>query len=188
MNKISVALYRDRTNAQALQRRLAEAGLDATLNDRPRLRTLWFVSREKADVRIEVPSEQFARAENCLLDWDAAQGALDGAIRCPECRSLRVQYPQYAQNSLLTNLAMGVLTELRAIEKHHYCEDCHFTWPREGYGARRNRPHAAPFYFIEGLEQTRLKSSAEQEDRDREAALVQTGTPVADSDLTELRH
>jgi hypothetical protein len=170
MNKIPVALYGDRAKAQSLERRLVEAGFDATLNDNPRLRTLWFVSRGKGDVRIEVPSEQFARAENCLLDWDAAEGALDGAIRCPECSSLRVQYPQFAQNSLLTNLAIGVLTELRAIEKHYYCEDCHFTWPREGYRARRNRPHSAPFYFIEGVEQTRLNPSAELEDGRRKAA------------------
>lgn len=170
MNKIPVALYRDRAKAQLLQRRLVEAGFEATLNDKLRMRTLWFVSREKDDVRVEVPSEQFAPAENCLLDWGAAEGPLDGAIRCPECGSLRVQYPQYAQNSLLTNLAMGLLTELRAIEKDYYCEDCHFAWPRDGYRARRNRPHSAPFYFIEGVEQTRLKSSAAKEDDHHKAA------------------
>ncbi len=170
MNKIAVALYRDPSKAQALQRRLIEAGFDATLNDKPQLRTLWFVSREKDDVRVEVPCEQFARAENCLVDWSAAEGPLDGAIRCPECRSLRVQYPQYAQNSLLTNLAMGLLAELRALEKHYYCEDCHFAWPRDGYRARRNRPHSAPFYFIEGVEQTSLNSSTEQENEQRKAA------------------
>lgn len=170
MNKMPVALYRDRAKAQVLQRRLLEAGFDATLNDNPRLRTLWFVSREKDDVRVEVPGEQFARAENCLVDWGAGEGPIDGAIRCPECGSLRVQYPQYAQNSLLTNLAMGLLAELRALEKHYYCEDCHYTWPRDGYSARRNRPHSAPFYFIEGVEQTRLKSSVEEENGHREAA------------------
>jgi hypothetical protein len=165
-----VALYRDRAKAQVLQRRLVEAGFDATLNDKPRLRTLWFVSREKDDVRVEVPSEQFARAENCLVDWSAAEGPLDGAIRCPECHSLRVQYPQYTQNSLLTNFAMGLLAELGALERHYYCEDCHFAWPRDGHRARRNRPHSAPFYFIEGVEQTGLNSSSEPENRDRKAA------------------
>ena len=170
MNRIAVALYRDRSKAQVLQRRLIEAGFDATLNDKRQLRTLWFVSREKDDVRVEVPCEQFARAENCLVDWSAAEGPLDGAIRCPECRSLRVQYPQYAQNSLLTNLAMGLLAELRALEKQYYCEDCHFAWPRDGYRARRDRPHSAPFYFIEGVEQTSLNSSTEQENGQRKAA------------------
>ena len=170
MNKMAVAHFRDRAKAQTIQRRLVDAGFDATLNDNPQLRSLWFVSREEADVRIEVPSEQFPRAEKCLLDWDASEGALDGAIRCPECKSLRVQYPQYAQNSLLPNLAMGILTELRAIEKNYFCADCHCTWHGEGYRAPGIRPHSAPFYFIEGLEQRRLKPSAEPEEGHRKAA------------------
>ena len=165
-----MVLYRDRAKAQVLQRRLVEAGFDATLNDKPQLRAFWFVSRQNDDVRVEVPCEQFARAENRLVDWSAAEGPLDGAIRCPECGSLRVQYPQYAQNSLLTNLAMGLLAELRALEKQYYCEDCHFSWPRDGYRARRDRPHSAPFYFIEGVEQTSLKAAAQDENERREAA------------------
>jgi hypothetical protein len=169
MKMIPAAHYRDRAKALTLQRRLIDAGFNATLNDNPQLGTLWFVSREKADVRIEVPPDQFARAEKRLLDW-ASEGALDGAIRCPECGSLRVQYPQYAQHSLLPNLAMGVLTELRAIEKNYFCADCHCTWPGEGYRARRDRPHSAPFYFIEGVEQARLNPSAQPEEGHRKAA------------------
>jgi hypothetical protein len=170
MNKIPAAHYRDRAKALTLQRRLVDAGFNATLNDHPQLRTLWFVSREKADVRIEVPSEQFARAEKRLLDWDASEGALDGAIRCPECGSLRIQYPQFARHSLLTNVAMGILTELRAIEKNYFCEDCHCTWHGEGYRARPDRPHSAPFYFIEGVDQRRLNPSADREEGHRKAA------------------
>jgi len=153
-----IALYNDRERAEALQRRLVDAGFNALLNEKPRLTNFWFVSREKSNVRVEVPEEQFGRAGNFLLALDSTDRALEGAIRCPECGSLRVQYPQFAQHSLLTNLAMGVLAQLHAIEKDYYCEDCHFEWPKEGYRSRRGRPHSAPFYFIEGIEQTRLAS------------------------------
>lgn len=153
MNTRPVALYHDRSKASEIQQRLKAAGFQATLNDKPRLRVLWFVGSKSPDVRVEVPDSEFPRAENLLLELATQDGALNGAIRCPECGSLRVQYPQYAQNSLLTNLAMGFLAELRAIERDYYCEDCHFAWPRDGYRAPR-RPHSAPFYFIEGVERS----------------------------------
>jgi hypothetical protein len=166
-----VALFSSRANAEAVRQRLAQAGIPAAIKDSLGLKKLWFVSRPQAGVRIEVPAEQFERAEQFLLDWDAAEGALRQAIRCPECKSLRVEYPQFAQHSLLTNLAMGLVAKVGLIETHYYCEDCHFTWPREGARPRRNRPHMAPYYFIEGVEQTSLNQPAgEQKDSDRKAA------------------
>jgi hypothetical protein len=149
-----VALFSDRLKAEPVRRRLAQAGFTATFNDGPRLAKLWFVSDKSAETRVEVPAAEFNRAEQFLLDWDTAEGALRQAIRCPECGAFRVDYPQYARHSLLTNLAMGILAQLRLIERDYYCEDCHFTWPKEGFRARRARPHSAPFYFIEGVEQT----------------------------------
>jgi hypothetical protein len=170
MNVMPVALYGDRVKAEALQRRLVDAGFNALLNDKPPLTNLWFVSREKSNVRVEVPEDQFGRAENFLLAMDSTDAVLKGAVRCPECGSLRVQYPQFAQHSLLTNVAMGMLAQLHAIEKDYYCEDCHFEWPKDGYRTRRNRPHSAPFYFIEGIEQTRLESEEPHIDDHRKAA------------------
>ena len=134
------------------------------------LQRMWFVSRLQAGVPLVVPGEHFERAEQLLLDWDAAEGALRQAIRCPECKSLRVDYPQFAHNSLMTNLAMGLAAKLGLVEPDYYCEDCHFTWPREGPRPRRNKPHMAPYYFIDGVEQTSSnKAAAPREDR-RQAA------------------
>lgn len=168
-----IALFADRAKAEPVRQRLAQAGFEAKTDVQPPLVTLWFVSRHAAGACIEVPADQFERAEQFLLDWDAAEGALHQAIRCPECHALRVDYPQYAEHSLLTNLALGFLAELRVIEKDFYCEDCHYTWPKDGTQPRRNRPHMAPFYFIEGVEQTTLGAKAQQPARPqayREAA------------------
>jgi hypothetical protein len=162
MNRIPLALFSDRSKAAPVQQRLAEAGLDTNINDSPPLSRLWFVSRPKAGVRVEVSAAQFERAKQLLIDWDSTEGALRDAIRCPECQSLRVDYPQYAKHSLLTNLALGLLATLGLVEKDYYCEDCHYTWPKEGAWPRRDRPHLAPFYFIEGVEQTRRAVSKQQ--------------------------
>lgn len=164
MNSMPVALFGNRRTAEPVQKRLEQAGLRTQITQRPALTRLWFIPKRDTEVRVEVEADQFERAEQFLLDWDAAEGALAQAIRCPECGSLRVDYPQYARHSLLTNLAMGLGSELHLVERDYYCEDCHFTWPKDGTRARRSRPHMAPYYFIDGVEQGR-REAARAEDR-----------------------
>jgi hypothetical protein len=154
MNRIPIALFCDSAGAQPIQRRLAQAGIAAEIHDELRLEKLWFVSKPDCGTRLEVPADQFERAEQMLVAWDAAEDALHDAIHCPECKSLRVDYPQFTRKSLLTNVAMGVAANVGLVEKEYYCEDCHFTWPKEGSKPRRDRPHMAPYYFIDGVEQS----------------------------------
>ena|ERR1051325_4240360 len=142
MNTISIALFSHRPDAEPLQRRLNEAGIQAAIHD--------FAPLNGA--RIAVPAEQFAQAHRLLLEWEP-QGVLRGAIRCPECKSLRVEYPQYTHKATLPNLLIGFLVNIGAVNKEFYCHDCHFTWPKEGTKPSRARPHVAPYYFIEGVEQ-----------------------------------
>lgn len=166
-----VALFPAKAKAEPVCARLSKAGIAAEIPNDLILEKLWFVSGKSIGARIEVPAGDFERAEQMLLDWDDAEGALHDAIRCPECQSLRVAYPQTAQHSLLTNLAMGIGAEVGLVEKDYYCEDCHYTWPKEGTRPRRDRPHMAPYYFIEGVEQTTLaERRARLEERRRKAA------------------
>jgi hypothetical protein len=168
MSRIPIALFKDCAKAEPIQHRLAEAGIAAEIHDELRLEKLWFVSKPDCGARIEVPANQFERAEQMLVEWDASEGALRDAIHCPECKSLRVDYPQFTRKSLLTNLAMGVAAEVGLVEKDYYCEDCHFTWPKEGTKPRRDRPNMAPYYFIEGVDQTGLHHDQPKADEHHE--------------------
>lgn len=170
MENMCVALFSNEQKAEPIRARLEKAGIHAKIPKGLELEKLWFVSKKQMGARIEVPGEEFERAEQMLLDWDETEGALREAIRCPECRSLRVGFPQAAQHSILTNLAMGVGAEVGLVEKDYYCEDCHFTWPRAGSRPRRDRPHMAPYYFIEGVEQTTRDERRARFDRRRKAA------------------
>lgn len=171
MNALPIILFSNRSSAEPVHRRLAQEGFTPSINEGPRLTKLWFVSGHSADVRIEVPQDQYNRAEQFLIDLDQRESWLNAAIRCPECGSFRVDFPQYARHSLLTNLAMGILAKIGLVERDYYCEDCHFTWPRAGYRASRARPNSAPYYFLEGVEQTRLMSPRQDAAEDqREAA------------------
>jgi hypothetical protein len=107
-----------------------------------------------------VPVQEFERAHKLMVEWNSA-GDIPGLIRCPECHSLRVDYPQFTPKSLLTNVAMGLAAQLHVIQKEYYCEDCHFTWPKEGTKRSAARPHMAPYYFIEGVVQANHESRPE---------------------------
>jgi hypothetical protein len=154
MIRLPVALFSERAKAEPIQTRLSKAGIRAEIHDELRLEKLWFIKKKGGGLRVEVPSDQFEQAEQLLLDWDNEEGIMCEAVRCPECKSLRVDYPQFTRKSLLTNLALGLAAEVGVVEKEYYCQDCHFTWPRQGAKPRRNRPHLAPYYFIDAVEQT----------------------------------
>jgi len=170
MNRIPVALFSSSAKAEPLKQRLTQAAIQAEVHEELGLEKLWFVSKNSAGARLEAPANQFERACQLLLDWDTAEDALRDAIRCPECRSLRVDYPQFTRKSFIPNLLTGLSAKLGLFEKEFYCEDCHYTWPKEGTQPRAARAHLAPYYFIEGVEQTTLRPPPQSAEPRRQAA------------------
>jgi len=164
MNRIQIALFPDAGSAEPLKVRLIENGIPSEIHEDLKLEKCWHVSRPSAGARLEIPADRFEQAYELLLKWDAAEGLLRDAIRCPECKSFRVDYPQFTRKSMIPNLVVGTLASIAGVEKEYYCQDCHFTWPKEGTRTPRKRAHMAPDYFIEGVEQTR---QAEVEDDKR---------------------
>lgn len=144
MTKVPIALFSRRSDAEPYQRRLSEAGIQAQLHDCSTLH----------GARLEVPAPQFEQAYEHMLNWDTTEHGIHGAIRCPECRSLRIDFPQYTHKSMLPNMLVGLLTNVGAMRKEFYCNDCHFTWPREGTKASLVHPENAPYYFVEGVPQS----------------------------------
>lgn len=161
MERVPILTTNDCAKAQPIQRRLVRASIAAEIDDEL-LEKLWFVSKEEADVRIVVPADQVERAEQLLLEWDAAEGILREAIRCPECRSLQVHYPQFAHRSLIPNLVMGFLAKIGLIEKEYYCDNCHYTWPKAGTKRSILYPERKPYRFVDGIEQTRSRPQPAQ--------------------------
>jgi hypothetical protein len=143
MNKTSIALFSCRSDAETIQKRLMESGVAAELHDCSSMK----------GAHIDVPSDQFEQSYAQLQKWDATEGGIRGAIRCPECHSFRVDFPQYTHKSALPNLLIGLLANIGAMRKEFYCYDCHFTWPKEGTRPSRVRPNMAPYYFIDGVAQ-----------------------------------
>jgi hypothetical protein len=146
MNRMTVALFPNRATAQPLQQRLADSGVHAEIHNELKLEKLWFVSKHNSGVRLEVPCNEFEKAERLMNEPDVEPKTSE-AIHCPECGSLRIQYPQVARKSLLTNFFMGLAAEAGIVARNYYCEDCHCTWPHDSTPPKV-RLHSAPYYFI----------------------------------------
>jgi len=130
MNRIRVALFNNRAAANPVRQLLWLAGIPAEIHEELGLARLWFVSKRSAGVGVEVPCWQSGAAKELLLGWDRTDGALRAAIHCPDCKSLRVDYPQVTHKSFCTNLIIGFLAWIGLVEKDYYCEECHCMWPK----------------------------------------------------------
>src|SRR5437870_2578820 len=170
MKSIPIARFGSRATAELLRERLAVAGIQAEIHESSGLEKIHFIAKGSAGARLEVPAEQFARAQQLLSDWDRAEGVLRDAIRCPECKSLHVDFPQFTHKSFTPNLLVGLFAEIGLLEKDFYCLDCHYAWPKEDPKPRAPRPHMAPYYFIEGIGPTELPQSKVEAESHRETA------------------
>jgi transposase-like protein len=78
-------------------------------------------------MRVRVPEEELETAKGLLGEWDK-EGVMSQAVRCPECGSSRIEYPQFSRR-ILGSVFFGLLAAARIIPRKYYCEDCQFTWP-----------------------------------------------------------
>jgi Zn finger protein HypA/HybF involved in hydrogenase expression len=128
---IPVASFNERNKAEILERRFREAGVEVRVDDESAIqRSRLFAPKPMAQMKVEVAKPDMDRAMKLLAEWEP-QGVLSGAVRCPECHSARVQYPQFTRNFLLPNVLAGALWWLRLVPAEFYCEECQFTWPPE---------------------------------------------------------
>src|SRR5262245_1468385 len=100
MNRIPLAMFNTGAPAARLQERLSGNGIPAEVHDGTTWEEkLWFTSRPEAGTRLEVPANDYERAYGLMVHWDETEHVLDDAIRCPECHSPRVSYPQFTRRS-----------------------------------------------------------------------------------------
>jgi hypothetical protein len=106
-----------------------EAGIPATIHDEARLERFWFLSKPLAAAHVEVPQPYYSEARRVIEGWEVAEEILKNSVRCPQCHSGRVEYPQLTRKSILPILIGHLLIALRIMPKEFYCQNCQFTWP-----------------------------------------------------------
>lgn len=126
--KLTVATFNEKEQAEAVRKRLEEAGIHAEVYDESKLQKFWFFSKPRAGEKVRVDEQDFDRAREVLQGLDAAEHVLDQAVRCPQCHSSRIEYPQFTRK-FITPTLVEIFCTTKLVEKSYYCEDCHYTWP-----------------------------------------------------------
>lgn len=129
MRGLPVATFSDREKAEAVRKQLEEMGVPARVADESILQRFWFVSKPLGAEKVVVEEKDFERAMQALAAAEAKDHQLmQGAIKCPQCGSSNVQYPQFTRKFMTTTM-VEVLCLLHMMDKEFYCEQCHYTWP-----------------------------------------------------------
>ena len=125
---VTIATLNEPAKAKELKARLQQAGLRADIHNEGPLQAVGFMSRPQANVKVLVEDNDFERAQGLMIEWEASDPVIASAlVRCPQCGSSRIEYPQMTRK-FLTPALVGVLCALKIIPKEFYCQDCHFTW------------------------------------------------------------
>ena len=125
-----IASFEDAAPAEDLARRLSEEGIGAvTNNDAGEQLLRFFTPHPHAQWHVLVPSDKVQEALDKLRALDASEQILRFAIRCPDCGSTQIEYPQFSRNTLVGNIVPVAAAALGLVDREFYCTSCHFTWP-----------------------------------------------------------
>lgn len=129
-NLITVATFNEREPADVIASRLRDSGVNAEVYDESNEQK-WklFNLNPRAHMRVRVHSHELDRANARLSEW-RSDSVLSQAVRCPECGSSKIEFPQFSRKTLMGALP-AALAATGVIAQEFYCESCHFTWPAE---------------------------------------------------------
>lgn len=128
---VTIATFNEPAKAKRLKKRFQEAGLKADVINEGHLQQVAFMSKPQANAKVRVEDNDFEKAQELMVEWEASDPDIAATlIRCPQCGSPRIEYPQMTRKFLTPAIA-SILFALRIFPKEFYCEDCHFTWSNE---------------------------------------------------------
>jgi hypothetical protein len=127
MNSVAVSTFNKPEEAEPLKQRLEQAGVPAQIYDERKVQQYFFLSEPLAGIRVRVDKEDYHRVKSLLAGWDGTDGVLREAVHCPDCRSTRVEFPQFTRQFLSTSF-YALLCKLGVFDRTFFCEDCQFTW------------------------------------------------------------
>ncbi len=91
---VTIATFNEPSQAKHLKSRLQEAGVKADVHNEGHLQKVAFMSKPQANAKVLVTEEDFEAANKLMVEWEASDPEIGSAIRCPQCKSPRIEYPQ----------------------------------------------------------------------------------------------
>ena len=135
---VTIATFNEPDKAKRLKQRFQEAGIRADIHNEGHLQQMAFMSRPQANAKVTVEDADFERAQNLMIEWETSDPEIASAmIRCPQCGSSNIEYPQMTRKFLLPTLLLHLGIIFRVIVHEAYCESCHWLWslPRKRVSA-----------------------------------------------------
>ena len=126
----TLVTFNERDKAESVKSRLVKEGIHAEVYDESKLQKFWFFSEPLAGEKVRVEEKDFDRARHLLEGMDATEHVLKDAVKCPECSSSNVEYPQFTRK-FITPTLVEIFCTTGLMEKRSYCQDCHLTWTKE---------------------------------------------------------
>lgn len=122
----TVALFDQLAAGKTLEGLLKENRIDARTDNDKVLQILLFLCPPQATYRVQVRDKIYKMTLELLKH--TAPSVLQQAIHCPDCGSLRVNYPQMTRKFLLPTIFLHLGIIFRFIKHQAYCEHCHCLW------------------------------------------------------------
>src|SRR5919201_1443947 len=116
MKTIPLATFNETGPSEALKNRLQNAGVRAIHRDESKLQRFGFMTKPSATHKVVVDMDDFEKASQLVEEWEKTDHVLEKAIRCPECRSPRIEYPQYTRK-FVTPLIIELFVSLGLFPK-----------------------------------------------------------------------
>src|SRR5437868_13879641 len=98
---VTIATFNESDKAKRLKQRFQEAGVKADVHNEGHLQQMAFMSRPKANAKVMVDDADFERGQNLMIAWESSDPDVATAmIRCPQCGSSNIEYPQMTRKIL----------------------------------------------------------------------------------------
>jgi hypothetical protein len=121
-----VAVFESLEAATALKIYLENKGFEARAYDDKAFRYFLFLRPPLVTFRVQVPRDRVDEAMKLVESERPA--VLARAIHCPECDSIRVNYPQMTRRFVLPTVLLHLGILFRVVDHQCYCEHCHHMW------------------------------------------------------------
>lgn len=126
---VTIATFNEPAKAKHLKERLHQSGVKADVHNEGQMQAA-MMAKPMANAKVLVEENDFEKAHQLMVDWESTDPEVGAAIRCPNCQSPRIEYPQMTRRFRLPWIA-NLLFAMKLFDKEFYCRDCQFTWGGE---------------------------------------------------------
>ncbi len=131
---VTIATFNEPAKAKHLKDRFQQSGLKADIHNEGHEQAARLVGKPQANVKVLVEEEDFTQAQKLMIEWEPTDPDIGCAVRCPQCQSPRIQYPQLPRKFPFVPGLASILLATKLFPKEFYCEDCHYTWTKDKQG------------------------------------------------------